>query len=119
MADAEQYYQGLSEDHKRIYFSQRYYSEKVAALEAKIAELQNRLSGHTPADSSTTEELAVARERIATLESRVAELTQPSATPEAAGDAVKEDAKEDSKQAARKTKGRKKGDADNSDAEGG
>jgi len=108
MADSEQYYNSLSDEHKRIYFPGRYYTEKIAALEAQIVQLQNRLSGKAPADESPNDELAAAQQKIAALEARVSELEQKDAPSDGAADEPKEEVK----QTARKTKGRKKDASD-------
>ena len=108
MADSEQYYNGLSDEHKRIYFPGRYFTEKIAALEAQIVQLQNRLSGKAPVDAAPNKELVAAQQKIATLEARIADLEQKETLADGAG----EESKEEVKQTARKAKGRKKDAAD-------
>ncbi len=125
MADSEQYYQSLSDENKRIYFSQRYYTEKIAALESRVAALQGGGSGKAPAAAmvssndaalataqatiaALTAQNAALQSNVATLDARLAELESKSAAADAGNDA----ATEETKQTARKPKAKKKDDAE-------
>ena len=115
MADSEQYYVSLSDEHKRIYFPGRYYTEKIATLEKHIIQLENRLSGKGSVDAAPNEDLTAAQQKIAALEARISELEQK----ETSADGAAEESKEEVKQTARKVKGRKKDAADSGgDTEG-
>ncbi len=49
MAEQDSYYEKLDDENRRLYFPQRYYTERIAALEARLADLQAGLDAQHPA----------------------------------------------------------------------
>ena len=49
MAELDEIYEKLDEENRRVFFPQRYYTERIAALEGRVAELQRLLDAQTPA----------------------------------------------------------------------